>query len=210
LLRQGDNLRISPSCGPVVGDEFHDVESITTTAMLLNQDEEDAMTWTRDSGTAGDITGTWDFEDDGNNYNITFNADMSVSVVGKILTCTTEWDVAYTIDLDGMDTNFTCIPGDDEGDDTRDDYITIEQTGSTFTMTMDTFGQSINGTISGGKYTFAGSWIQPDDDGDYTITVNGSFTLDSATQVSGSDTVNATNDAGNFCTWNETFIGIQD
>jgi len=197
-------------CGPSVGLSDEDVESITTTTMLLNQGEENAMTWTRDSGTADEIEGTWDLEQEGNTWEIILNADLTFSVTGKILTCKTKWNVVYTIDLDGMDTNFTCIPGDDEGDDTRDDYITIQQTGSSFTMTMDEFGQTINGTISGGIYTFSGSWVQPDNDGDYTITVNGSFTIDSASQVSGSDTVDATNDAGNYCTWDETFIGIED
>lgn len=195
-------------CGPVVGDEFHEVESITETALLLNQGEEDEMTWTRNSGTAGDITGTWDFEDDGNNYTITFNADMTISVVGKILTCTTEWDLVFTIDLDSIDTNFLCIPGDFEGDDTREDDIIIEQTGSTFTMA--TSGGVLNGTISGETYTFSGSWIEPDDDGAYTIKVKGSFKLDSSTQISGSDTVSGSNDAGNFCTWDETFVGTKD
>jgi hypothetical protein len=198
-------------CGPSVGAEDHDVESITITTMILNQGEEREMAWTRDSGTDGDITGTWDFEEDGNTWEITFNADMTVSVIGKIITCKTTWDLTFMIDLDGLDTNFTCIPGDSEGDDTREDYIIIQQTGSTFTLAMTTFGQTLNGTISNGVYTFSGSWIESDDDGDYTMNVSGSFAVvESSGQLSGSDTVSGTNDTGNFCTWDETFIGIED
>ena len=196
-------------CGPTVGTDVEDVESITTSVMLLNQGEENEMTWTRDSGTAGDITGVWNLEQDGSTWEIKLNADLTFSVDAKIIACKTKWNVTFTIDLDGMDTNFLCIPGEFEGDDTREELIVIQQTGSTFTM--ETLGQTLKGTINDGVYTFSGSWIESDDDGDYTMNVNGSFAVEkSSGQVSGSDTIRGTNDAGNFCTWDETFIGIED
>ncbi len=108
----------------------------------------------------------------------------------------------------GIDTNFLCIPGDSEGDNTRSDTTIINQTGDdTFTMTR--LGNVINGTISGGVYTFSGSWIEPDDDGDYTVNISGSFTLNSLDSLTGSDEFSGTNDEGNFCTWDETFTGTK-
>lgn len=74
---------------------------------------------------------------------------------------------------------------------------------------MNIDGEIINGTISGGVYTFSGSWIEDDDDGDYTINISGSFTLNSLNSLTGSDEVNGTNDEGNFCAWDETFIGTK-
>ena len=44
------------------------------------------MTWTRGSGTAGDITGTWTaVEPSGDSYQVTFNSDGSWSVVGTLI-----------------------------------------------------------------------------------------------------------------------------
>jgi hypothetical protein len=200
------------ACGPAVGDEFEDVDSITATIMHWVDDD---LTWTRDSGTADDILGTWNYVDeDGNAYEITFNNDGTMIVVADIIDCddidvSGTWDLTYTIDLAGMDTNFLCIPGDSEGDDTRSDTVTINQTGNnTFTINfLD--GENINGTISGGLYTFSGSWIHDEDDDNYTINISGSFTLNTLNSLTGSDEFSGTNDEGNFCTWDETFIGTK-
>ncbi len=46
----------------------------------------DIMTWTRDSGTAGDIIGAWHYtSDDGNLYDFTFNLDGSFNISGQIV-----------------------------------------------------------------------------------------------------------------------------
>ena len=49
------------ACGPVVGVEDKDIDPITVTTMHWIEDD---MTWERDSGTAGDILGTWDWVDE--------------------------------------------------------------------------------------------------------------------------------------------------
>jgi len=196
-------------CGPTVGDENKNVDSITATTMHW---VEDNMTWTRDSGTADDILGTWDWVDeDGNAYEITFNNDFSMDIVAEIVDCddidaSGTWEFAYTIDLAGLDANFHCVPGDSEGDNTRDAIIVINETGDdTFVLTVD--GNTINGTISGGVYTFSGSWFQADID--TTFSISGSFTLNSLTSLAGSDVFRGTNPSGDFCTWEETFIGTR-
>ena len=77
-----------PGCGPVVGDETHDVDSISETTMVWNDGEEDMLVWDRDSGIADDITGTWDrIDDDGNVYELTLDADGSISVIADIVEC---------------------------------------------------------------------------------------------------------------------------
>ena len=52
------------------------------------------------------------------------------------------------IDMNSIDTNFECIPGDSPGDDTRDDTLIINQTGNSFSIT-DSDGHTFNGTIDG-------------------------------------------------------------
>ena len=197
------------ACGPSVGDEFEDVDLLTATIMHWVDND---ITWARDSGTAGEILGTWDYVDeDGNVYEITFNNDGTMTVVADIIDCddidiSGTWDLAFTIDLASIDSNFLCVPGDFVGDDTRSDTVIINQTGdNTFTMNID--DEIINGTISGGVYTFSGSWIEEDDD--YTVNISGTFTLTSLSSLTGSDEVNGTNDLGNFCNWEETFIGTK-
>ena len=72
-------------CGPDVGDDTEDVESISETTMYW---PENNMLWERDSGTAGDITGTWDWVDeDGNAYEINIDSDGTLVVIGEIVDC---------------------------------------------------------------------------------------------------------------------------
>ncbi|MBT8350929.1 MAG: hypothetical protein KJO26_06825, partial [Deltaproteobacteria bacterium] len=174
---------------------------------------DDDITLARDSGTAGDIEGTWDWVDeDGNAYEITFNNDGSMSLVADIIDCddidaSGIWDVTFTIDLAGMDTNFLCVPGDAEGSDTRNVTFVINQTGNTFTMISGP--TTLNGTISGGIYTFSGLWIDPDDNDSFTVNVNGSFTLTTLDSSTGSDSVRGSNPDGAFCDWDETFVGTK-
>jgi len=77
-----------PGCGPGVGVETYIVDSISETTMVWDPGTEDMQTWERDSGAAGDITGTWDrMEDNGNVYELTLDADGSVSLIADIVEC---------------------------------------------------------------------------------------------------------------------------
>jgi len=77
-----------PGCGPVVGVETYDVDSISATTMVWNNGEEDMLVWNRDSGIAGDIIGTWDrIDDDGNAYELTIEANGSIGVIADIVEC---------------------------------------------------------------------------------------------------------------------------
>jgi hypothetical protein len=118
------------------------------------------------------------------------------------------WNVTATFDLDNLDTNFQCIPGESPGDDTREITLILTQTGNSFSM-LDGDGHTYSGTINGATYTFSGSWTEPDDDGDYTVTVSGSFTLNASSSFTGIDTVSATNSGGNYCEWEETSAGTK-
>ena len=72
--------------GPSLGTETHVGVTITVTTMTWPNDP---MTWTRSSGTAGDIVGIWTGSDSttGNSYTLTFNANLTVSVTGVIVSC---------------------------------------------------------------------------------------------------------------------------
>jgi parallel beta-helix repeat protein len=68
--------------GPAAGGEEHTVSSITATTMTWTTGG--AMTWTRGSGTADDITGTWETTaDDGWTYELTINDDGTFTVTGS-------------------------------------------------------------------------------------------------------------------------------
>jgi hypothetical protein len=77
-----------PGCGPGVGVETYDDDSISATTMVWNVGEEYMIIWNRDSGIAGDITGTWDHIDDiGNAYELTIDANGSINVIADIVEC---------------------------------------------------------------------------------------------------------------------------
>ena len=71
--------------GPELGTETKTGVTVTATTMTWA----DGMTWTRPSGTAGDIVGTWNSTDSatGNPYTLTFNVDSTVSVTAVIVRC---------------------------------------------------------------------------------------------------------------------------
>ena len=75
--------------GPAAGktDTFT-ITSITSTTMVW-QKAGDWFAWTRSSGTAGDITGTWSAADPktGNALELTVNSDGTVSMIGHIVQC---------------------------------------------------------------------------------------------------------------------------
>lgn len=75
--------------GPEVGTEEIPVISITSTTMIWDFGDGEQMTWTRDSGTSGDIVGTWESSDNetGNSWEGTFESNSSFSMTGQIVQC---------------------------------------------------------------------------------------------------------------------------
>lgn len=77
--------------GPSVGSGNTSTAIVTATTMTgVGQDSNNNyFTWTRASGTTGDIVGTWTTTDSttGNSYMLTFNTNGTMSVVGNIIQC---------------------------------------------------------------------------------------------------------------------------
>lgn len=75
--------------GPDLGTETFTATTLTATTMILVYPDGWTDTWSRPSGTAGDIVGTWTLTDSwsGNSYMVTFNAEGTVSVTGVIVAC---------------------------------------------------------------------------------------------------------------------------
>jgi len=72
--------------GPKTGAEMVTEVTIASTTMTW---PDDRMTWSRSSGTANNVVGTWTTLESttGNSLTVTFNADGTVSVTGVILQC---------------------------------------------------------------------------------------------------------------------------
>lgn len=72
--------------GPKTGAETVTAVTITSTTMMWPDDD---MIWSRSSGTANNIVGTWTTTESttGNSLTVAFNADSTVSVAGVILQC---------------------------------------------------------------------------------------------------------------------------
>ena len=77
--------------GPNIGTSTENVTLLSVTMMdwVSNGTQSTTMTWTRASGTAGDITGTWTTTNptSGNSFTATFAANGTLSVVGTITSC---------------------------------------------------------------------------------------------------------------------------
>jgi hypothetical protein len=74
-----------PDCGPYEGTEIVNVDSTSETTMIWDYGD---MTWTRSSGTSGDITGSWNYTDEsGNSYDAIINDNGTMSVTGEIVEC---------------------------------------------------------------------------------------------------------------------------
>lgn len=73
---------------------------ITSTTMTYDGGD----IWTRSSGTAGDIVGTWTFTNSttGNSFTMTYNADLTVSLVGNIVSCGSTTLFATTFKVDDV------------------------------------------------------------------------------------------------------------
>lgn len=70
--------------GPELGAQTITGVTVTATTMTWPNDN---TTWTRSSGTAGDIVGTWTSTDTTGTYTLTLNVNGTVSVVGVIVQC---------------------------------------------------------------------------------------------------------------------------
>jgi len=74
-------------CAPEVGTDEFNIIYITTTTMLwedLEDPDRRQMTWTRDSGTSGDIVGTWERYDSEYGYTEgTIESNNSFSTIGE-------------------------------------------------------------------------------------------------------------------------------
>jgi len=75
--------------GPSFGMKSVDVVNLTETELVWQEGPTDFMIWTRPAGTAGDITGAWNFSDpdSGNSYALTFDSAGFVSITATILQC---------------------------------------------------------------------------------------------------------------------------
>ncbi len=77
--------------GLEVGTEEFTVESITETKMVWL--EKDGKTiWTRDSGTSGEIVGTWGDMDESEPYELIFELSGNFSLTGKNVKCDDDGD----------------------------------------------------------------------------------------------------------------------
>lgn len=81
-------------CGLDVGMNVWFVSNITSTTMTwyepqspIDYEDNDNITWSRSSGTSGDIVGTWNAFLEPNSYFVTFNSDGYFTVVGNIVQC---------------------------------------------------------------------------------------------------------------------------
>lgn len=206
------------ACGPEVGSFEINVNSISETTMVWDEGEDDETTLIRDSGTAGDIVGTWDFADeDGNDYELNIGADGTVVVIGEIVVClddddgddgspgagsggaTGTWSLSLVNDLDSIQTNTDCDIGA-----TDTDILNFVQNGSSFTFTTED-GNTFNGAIVGDLYTYTGMW---EDEG-VSYSASGAFTINSSlNSFTGTGAVTAT-EGTDFCIWSQTLSGTK-
>lgn len=103
--------------GPELGKETITGVTITSTTMAWPDGE--PTTWTRPTGTAGKIVGTWTASDSetGNSWTLTFKTSGTVSVVGNIVSCSSgingvkaeaqHWPDDYYVSLRYSDKNKT-------------------------------------------------------------------------------------------------------
>ncbi|MDA3832705.1 MAG: hypothetical protein PF495_04850, partial [Spirochaetales bacterium] len=67
--------------------ETFTVITLTATTMVWEESDGHQMTWTRDTGTSGEIVGTWAQYDEPNSWELMVNSDSSFVVVGYIVEC---------------------------------------------------------------------------------------------------------------------------
>jgi len=101
----------------------------------------DMMIWTRDSGTAGDITGMWHYIRPAGSYDITINSDGSIEVVGQIVgdcpgTYTASGTYTYdsstnTLTVEFTSSDFVCEEGPEVG---IEQYDILSMTSTALTL----------------------------------------------------------------------------
>jgi fibronectin type 3 domain-containing protein len=164
--------------GPSLGTGTDTGVTITATTMTNSNGD----TWTRSSGTAGDIAGTWTSTDSttGNSYTLTTNANGTVSMTGVIVSISScssgvkaeaqHWSSGYLVSLRYSDQNKTATS------------VTVTGPGITGSVSPTGTGVSqFDGTYTG---NWSISWDNAS--GTFTTTLaNGVFTGTVFTTTSG-------------------------
>ena len=134
--------------GPSVGNSTFTVSSITATTMIWNGGTTDEATWTRPSGTAGDIVGTWTMSNSstGNSYTLTFNTGGTLSVAGYIVSCTDSFVRAMSV-KEGNQYYKACLFVYDE----TQQYTSVTVTGPYITGSLSLPYDTAN-KVWGGRY----------------------------------------------------------
>ncbi len=90
-------------CGPEAGPDEFIVSSVTSTTMIWDDPEDDdSMSWTRDSGSDGVIVDTWQMSEGGNLYTLTIRTDGSLTVLGDIVNCGPSEPAATSYSIDDL------------------------------------------------------------------------------------------------------------
>ncbi len=69
-------------CGPEPGTEEFTITELTATTMTWQDSDTEEMTWTRNSGNAGDPVGTWTMSEDGVDLQLIVDGDGGFSLSG--------------------------------------------------------------------------------------------------------------------------------
>jgi len=81
LFGQFSSSSFPACCGPNTGD-FQTTATVGSTTMIFDDGDGDPMTWTRNSGTSGDIIGTWNHSENNETYSITFKSNGTLRLDG--------------------------------------------------------------------------------------------------------------------------------
>lgn len=167
-----------PDNGPPKTEQITGV-SITSTTMTWPNNN---MTWTRGSGTAGDITGSWtEVDPSGDLYQVTFNPNGSWSVVANIISgygnpsaYSQHWSNGYYVGLEYDDPNKTATS------------VAVTGPGITGSLSLayDTNNKQWNSWASGGNGVYFGT-THPAAPLSYTFTIMGASGTKTATATVG-------------------------
>jgi hypothetical protein len=102
------------------------------------------MTWTRSSGIAGDVVGTWTSTDTTGTYTLTLNSNGTVSLVGNIVSCSSDEDEDVKAEAQHWSDGYLVQPG----------YSDQDETASSVSVT----GPGITGSVALTYDTGMGSW----------------------------------------------------
>lgn len=98
------NSNFPENIGVDIGVSIFNISLISDTNMTWTDEDDNEMTWTRKSGTVGDIVGPWEFYDEESQrtYMLYFKSDQSLSLKGYLASYEKYYIVTYkTITIDG-------------------------------------------------------------------------------------------------------------